>query len=95
MKLIWRKKKNLDFENWFHEKKFAKLNWFHEFSFEIISGTALCELKCYDKAFEEFKAADRILPNNPGIMSNIERMNSLLNNDGSNSSSSSSESETH
>ena len=54
----------------------------------------MCELKCYDKALEEFKAADRILPNNPGIMSNIERMNSLLNNDGSNSSSTSSESET-
>jgi tetratricopeptide (TPR) repeat protein len=40
-------------------------------------GTALAELQAYEKALEEFKAAEKILPDNQGIKSNIVRMNSL------------------
>ena len=41
------------------------------------SGTALAELKMYEKALSEFEAADKILPNNEGIKSNIKRIESL------------------
>mgnify|MGYP007015439472 CR=1 FL=1 len=37
----------------------------------------MAELKMYDKALLEFEAADKILPNNEGIKSNIKRIESL------------------
>ena len=42
------------------------------------AGTALAELKMYEKALLEFEAADQILPNNEGIKSNIKRIESLV-----------------
>ena len=44
----------------------------------MFTGTALAELKMYEKALLEFEAADKILPNNNAIVSNIKRIQSLL-----------------
>ena len=37
----------------------------------------MAELKMYEKSLFEFEAADKILPNNEGIKSNIKRIESL------------------
>ena len=46
--------------------------------FLYFSGTALEELKCFDKAIEEFRAAEKIFPDNQNIKFQIERIESLL-----------------
>jgi hypothetical protein len=37
----------------------------------------LAELKMYEKALSEFEAADKILPNNEGIKSNINSLSMI------------------
>ena len=48
------------------------------FLYFYFSGTALEELKCFDKAIEEFRAAEKIFPDNQNIKFQIERIESLL-----------------